>query len=607
MSCDSKDREFSIVIDINENYESYKESAKSNKDEFKNRFVLFYTTWNDVGFYTLLVVRNFYEDPEGKKLGNIRICHDDLKIDNYDKEAREIRYFLEKDHESKGKIDITDKLGKEYISIADSYLYDKLKEILIDDEAVIEFLSRLNEISTITDNTKIERVENEDWYKNSFIREEENRKIVDFTKYKNDIDIKDNSYYVLKKLPEYFDKIKNNIAKLYDWALKYYLSIEEAKQVFDIIKLNYNEKIKQMIKELSNEERKQASDFIKINYTKEIEQMREFLKKFKDRYVEYSGFIKEIKMLLIIDPEDYIIIIDIRHALKVKKNELENLEIGHYTRLDTIKILIKKKNNANETNENNEDKGAYLRLTNGRQMNDPLEGKILLDYILDNNNLDKDLTLKKWDPTYWYISSATTETDSLPMWKQYGGDSEGGMLVYDKDYLQLITKNEDVGIYRVCYMDVVKNEIKKIFSKSFEKDEIKKLEDNINHLKNKIKELKENIESLEGKLKKTEKTEKLELYISMLSDIAFLFKKYDYAYENEYRIVVNRAYNEDKIEEQVNPNYIFPFLYTYLKDTELKYSKLILGPKAIDIDYIAPYINYCDKDIEIERSSISYR
>lgn len=319
MSCDSKDREFSIVIDINENYESYKESAKSNKDEFKNRFVLFYTTWNDVGFYTLLVVRNFYEDPEGKKLGNIRICHDDLKIDNYDKEAREIRYFLEKDHESKGKIDITDKLGKEYISIADSYLYDKLKEILIDDEAVIEFLSRLNEISTITDNTKIERVENEDWYKNSFIREEENRKIVDFTKYKNDIDIKDNSYYVLKKLPEYFDKIKNNIAKLYDWALKYYLSIEEAKQVFDIIKLNYNEKIKQMIKELSNEERKQASDFIKINYTKEIEQMREFLKKFKDRYVEYSGFIKEIKMLLIIDPEDYIIIIDIRHALKVKK------------------------------------------------------------------------------------------------------------------------------------------------------------------------------------------------------------------------------------------------------------------------------------------------
>ena len=152
---------------------------------------------------------------------------------------------------------------------------------------------------------------------------------------------------------------------------------------------------------------------------------------------------------------------------------------------------------------------------------------------------------------------------------------------------------------------MVENKIKKIISNSLKDDEIKKLEKNINHLKNKIKKLKEKIENLEGTLK--EKMEILELYISTLSDIAFLFKKYDYAYENEYRIVVNRAYNEDKIEEQVNPNYIFPFLYTYLKDKELKYSKLILGPKAIDIDYIAPYINYCDKDIEIERSSISYR
>ena len=586
MSCDSKDREFSIVIDINENYESYKESAKSNKDEFKNRFVLFYTTWNDYGFYTKLVVRNFYENSNGKIIGTIRICHDDLKIDNYDKEAREIRYFLEKDHESKGKIDITDKLKKEYISIADSCLYDKLKEILIDDKVVIEFLSRLNEISTITDNERIEKIKSKEWYEKSFIREIESPKIVDFTKYKNEVGIKDNSYYVLKNLSKYFDKIKINIDGLYEWALNYDLSIEEAMQVFN---------------------------FIKENHTKKIEQRNKVLKKFKDGYADTSGFIREICMILEITPEDYAAIENVIKILKVGSDELENLAIGHYTRLDTIKILIKKKNNAN-----NEDKGAYLRLTNGRQMNDPLEGKILLDYILDNNNLDKDLTLKKWDPTYWYISSATTETDSLPMWKQYGGNAEGGMLIYDSGYLKSIIEKEDVDIYRVCYIDVVENKIKKIFSKSLEDDEIKEfkelkeLVDNINHLKNKIKELKENIESLKEKIKNEERnienlkdtlmkeTEKLELYISMLSDIAFLFKKDDYSYENEYRIVVNRAYNEEEIEEQVNPNYNFLFLYTYLKDTELKYSKLILGPKAIDIDYIAPYINYCDKKIKIE-------
>ena len=590
MSCDSKDREFSIVIDINENYESYKESAKSNKDEFKNKFVLFYTTWNDAGFYTLLVVRNFYENSNGKIIGTIRICHDDLVIDNYDKEAREIRYFLEKDHESKGKIDITDKLKKEYISIADGCLYDKLKEILIDDKVVIEFLSRLNEISTIEKNKRIEEIKSKEWYKTSFIREVEKQKIekqkiIDFTIYKNEVGIKDNSYYVLKNLSKYFDKI--NIDGLYEWALNYDLSIEEAKQVFN---------------------------FIKENHTKKIEQRNKVLKKFKDGYADTSGFIREICMILEITPEDYAAIENVIKILKVGSDELENLAIGHYTRLDTIKILIKKKNNAN-----NEDKGVHLRLTNGRQMNDPLEGKILLDYILDNNNLDKDLTLKKWDPTYWYISSATTETDSLPMWKQYGENAEGGMLIYDSGYLKSIIEKEDVDIYRVCYIDVVENKIKKIFSKSLEDDEIKELGDNINHLKNKIKELKENIESLKEKIKNEERnienlkdtlmkeTEKLELYISMLSDIAFLFKKDDYSYENEYRIVVNRAYNEEEIEEQVNPNYNFLFLYTYLKDTELKYSKLILGPKAIDIDYIAPYINYCDKKIKIERSSISYR
>jgi hypothetical protein len=434
MSCDSKDREFSIVIDINENYESYKESAKSNKDEFKNKFVLFYTTWNDAGFYTLLVVRNFYENSNGKIIGTIRICHDDLVIDNYDKEAREIRYFLEKDHESKGKIDITDKLKKEYISIADGCLYDKLKEILIDDKVVIEFLSRLNEISTIEKNKRIEEIKSKEWYKTSFIREVEKQKIekqkiIDFTIYKNEVGIKDNSYYVLKNLSKYFDKI--NIDGLYEWALNYDLSIEEAKQVFN---------------------------FIKENHTKKIEQRNKVLKKFKDGYADTSGFIREICMILEITPEDYAAIENVIKILKVGSDELENLAIGHYTRLDTIKILIKKKNNAN-----NEDKGVHLRLTNGRQMNDPLEGKILLDYILDNNNLDKDLTLKKWDPTYWYISSATTETDSLPMWKQYGENAEGGMLIYDSGYLKSIIEKEDVDIYRVCYIDVVENKIKKYF------------------------------------------------------------------------------------------------------------------------------------------------
>ena len=43
MNEENMNEKFSIVIDVNENYESYREHAKSNKDEFKNKFVLFST------------------------------------------------------------------------------------------------------------------------------------------------------------------------------------------------------------------------------------------------------------------------------------------------------------------------------------------------------------------------------------------------------------------------------------------------------------------------------------------------------------------------------------------------------------------------------------
>ena len=622
MSKENMDEKFSIVIDINENYESYREHAKSNKDEFKNKFVLLYTTWNDYGFYTKLVVRNFYEDPNGKIIGTIRICHDDLKIDNYDKEAREIRHFLEKDYNSKEKFNETHKLGNEYISIlvvrnfnensdgkiigtirichddlkidnydkeareirhflekdykqevkidkenklsdkyisiADSVLYDNLKKELGKDESVIEFLSRLNEISTITENKKIKRVENKDWYKDSFIREVENRKIVDFTKYKNDIDIKENSYYVLKKLPEYFDNIKKNIAGLYKWALNYDLSIEEARQVSYTIKKR------------------------KEKVTKNIACEDDVINKFKNRFAGHTEFIEEIDEIFGINEDFYKAIGNIKDILRVEEGDLEKLAIGHYTSLETIKILIKKRSNKGE--------GPYLRLTNGRQMNDPLEGKVLLDYILNRNkNLDENTNSKDWEPTFWYLSSATTELDSLPMWKQYGDNAKGGMLIYDCNYLKDIMK-QGVEIYKVAY---IKNN----------KDDIEVLSDNNIDSTG----LKAALEALRGETKKMGKDKNEKYYMSLLSNIGFLFKKSDYAYENEYRIVVNREKNEDKIEEQANHNYNFPFLYTYLRDIELKYSKVILGPKAVDIDYIAPYISYCDKDIKIERSSISYR
>ena len=658
MSCDSKDREFSIVIDINENYEFYRNRAMTDKNEFENKFVLFYTTWNDYGYYTLLVVRYFCENPDYENLGTIRICHDDLSGES--EELLKIRHFLEKDYGQEVKIDKDNKLLDKYISKADSVLYNNLKKVFKNDGREIEFLSRLNEISTIKDNKRIENIKDVDWYKKSFIRY--NEEIVAFTECKNILGITENSYVVEKCISIFLSKVdeilsilngnsmrncgkeidipaefkrimKEDKFKISDFLIELnkYSTITDKRKIEEIKKrLGYDKEIFASIEDknhsndnfnyfekyisdvfnkiqtnisklfewiinpkLSYVEVKESLSFINLS-NKLNGKQGEDLAEFRKKYLRYPELITNINEILGKLLEFYNNINIIKEVLKVEKNEVNqsNLKLGHYTSLETIRKLIKNKNKGED--------GAYLRLTNGRQMNDPLEGKVLLDYILNRNkDSDKNTSSSDWEPTFWYVSSATTLLDSLPMWKQYGKDATGGMLVYDNNYLHEIMEKGKVKLYKVAYIEICeknKDNIKVLKTDNITDEEVEKLERAISELRKLI----------EGIKNGSDETNKINSMI-VLSDIAILFKKRDYVYENEYRIVIDREKDKDKIEEQVNPNAVFPFLYTYVKDIELKYSKLILGPKAIDIDYVAPYIHYCDEDITIQRSSISYR
>ena len=97
-----------------------------------------------------------------------------------------------------------------------------------------------------------------------------------------------------------------------------------------------------------------------------------------------------------------------------------------------------------------------------------------------------------------------------------------------------------------------------------------------------------------------------------LDKISYYFKKDAYAYEGEYRIVLDLDEDDSRCHFKEikfpNPNFPLPFLGTYLTDYELRYQRLIFGPKAIDKDYLVPYIKYClGKDIETVNSNIKYR
>ena len=307
---------------------------------------------------------------------------------------------------------------------------------------------------------------------------------------------------------------------------------------------------------------------------------------------------------------------EIRFHLTIKARDLENTEeYGHYTKIETLTNHLIKTIKSGESSE-----PAYLRLTNSKQLNDPMEGRAIYDYLEIENSSDC------YQSSNVFLSSMTTISDSLPMWKEYAEESKGAFLQYDKKYLQQIIEHDSLEFVRIFYLNNTREDDSNIIQK-------------LNDLKELIQEL---------KTRHTEESRKVQSSIfKNLAKISYLFKVSDYEYESEYRILIN--FDDSEIEERLNPKlktedkieleelkvlsgsiglseneesgyddfrkYIHLeskedgryALYVYINLAPLKYSKVILGPKVTDADYIAPYLKLANPDIEIENSKIPYR
>ena len=307
---------------------------------------------------------------------------------------------------------------------------------------------------------------------------------------------------------------------------------------------------------------------------------------------------------------------EIRFHLTIKARDLENSEeYGHHTKIETLtNHLIKTKKSGNPS------EPAYLRLTNSKQLNDPMEGRAIYDYLEIENSSDC------YQSSNVFLSSMTTISDSLPMWKEYAEESKGAFLQYDKKYLQQIIEHDSLEFVRIFYLNSTREDDSDIIQK-------------LNDLKELIQEL---------KARHTEESRKVQSSIfKNLAKISYLFKVSDYEYESEYRILIN--FDDSQVEERLNPKlkaedkieleelkvlsggiglsenkesgyndfrkYIHLeskeegryALFVYINLLPLKYSKVILGPKVTDADYIAPYLKLSNPDIEIESSKIPYR
>ena len=306
----------------------------------------------------------------------------------------------------------------------------------------------------------------------------------------------------------------------------------------------------------------------------------------------------------------------IRSLLTINAQDLDNSEeFGHYTKIETLTNHLIKTIKSGDAS-----KPAYLRLTNSKQLNDPMEGRAVYDY------LEIEDSSECYQNSNVFLSSMTTISDSLPMWKEYAEESRGAFLQYDKKYLQKIIEHEALEFVRIFYLNNTRED---------DSDIVKKLN-----------ELKRVIQELKGRHTKESKLIMTTIFKN-LAKISYLFKVSDYEYESEFRILIN--FDDSEIERLLNPKHLTDdrikieeiislsggiglsenkesgyddfrkyihleskeegryALFVYINLLPLKYSKVILGPKVTDADYIAPYLKLANPDIKIESSKIPYR
>ena len=378
----------------------------------------------------------------------------------------------------------------------------------------------------------------------------------------------------------------------------------------DFISRNFDDIITNSIDVVRKIAEENDSDIIRNQAIKLIE-------KYDNDYLNEKSDLESIPSLdanQLLEQADKIIYY-IRSKLTVDANELKEIgSFGHYTKIDTLtNFLIK----ADWKNDNDSKvKSPYLRLTNLKQLNDPMEGRVIYDYLGIDNTF-----FRQYQTSNVFISSLTTVSDSLPMWKEYADSSQGAFLEYDMSYLEDIVAHKSIEFVKIHYLDLM--------SENKEETEVSKSLDNLKQIFEKLQEL--------------EAEKELIGFAEKLKKISYLFKVKDYEYEMEYRILINlddtaiqniikRDANDSsndkyfkkeeiglEIFDKVNYNDFRKYivlspkdngrydLFVYINLAPLKYSKVILGPKVTDADYIAPYLKLANTDIEIESSKIPYR
>ena len=272
--------------------------------------------------------------------------------------------------------------------------------------------------------------------------------------------------------------------------------------------------------------------------------------------------------------------------------------ICYYSTLSSFYKMLPVSGDISDSNESKAQKPGYLPCMNIAYMNDPNEGKTILQFLGKGINDNS----ARFPNTY--IKCFSTMKDYLPMWGMYGDNGKGCCLVID--WGRETKKNKRV-LYRVCYInpkDKVNMATKEYNDKGIDTDSINAYLVKLKGLANDIRKYKNGFY----------------FFLEIISRIRFLFKESSYSYENEYRILYSTDKDKKTIHytnvEQIDlVKGIAPKLYVY-SEFPVCIKKVLLGPKLKNVTEIIPFLQekvdklsdmYSMDKPEICYSSIEYR
>lgn len=312
----------------------------------------------------------------------------------------------------------------------------------------------------------------------------------------------------------------------------------------------------------------------------------------------------------------YLLLQSLSFNNKILKREYTyNIEIAHYTSLNTLLKLIKEDNK--------------IRITNISNANDPKEGKIL-ENILNKNKLD--IKIKNDENLITLQTSLSRNKDALTMFRLYGKnenkEATGICLVIDKKYFndnylspvievnldnqkqeekkgnenykkakEIIQKRfERKNLYWVIYYNEEKNQLvfnptkSKYSSVIIDLNTINKNKKNINKIEDLINCIFHNIINSAKEIDKIEnKNLKDEIFSNLFENIRYIIKHEAFFEEQELRMLITTNYKNENIKVDNNKRLYINYNELF-NENENFIKEIILGGKIEDKELTSDYI-----------------